>query len=55
MESATLLDSVSIAYSAIMSAPIDTTAVMYTVLIIGVVISLYNVITGISIYRKEKN
>ena len=53
MESATLLDSVSIAYSAIMAAPIDTAAVMYTVIIIGVIISLYNVIAGITIERTE--
>ena len=44
-----LLDSTCIAYSAIMAAPIDTAAVMYTVIIIGVVISLYNIIAGISI------
>ena len=55
MGNATLLDSVSIAYSAIMSAPIDSVVIMYATIVFGILVSLYNVITGISIYRKEKN
>ena len=54
MESATLLDSVSIAYSAIMAAPIDSVVIMYATIVFGLVIAGYNIISGISIEGGKK-
>ena len=48
-----LMDSVVNVYHATVTAPIDSIGVMYTVIIVGVVISLYNIIAGITIARTE--